>query len=48
MKFQRVSSEDCRTPVRGQTVKQRAEIRSAFEFFTIAQSFRERSFENVN
>ena len=29
MKFQRVLSEDCRTPVRGQTVKQSAEIRSA-------------------
>ena len=30
VKFQRVSSEDRRTPVRGQTVKQNAEIRSAF------------------
>ena len=32
----RVSSEDCRTPVRGQTVKQSAEMRSALEFFAIA------------
>ena len=29
MKFQRVSSEDCRTPVRGQAVKQCAEFQSA-------------------
>ena len=36
VKFERVSSEDCRTPVRGQTVKQSTEIRSAFEFFATA------------
>ena len=41
MKFQRVSSEDHRTPVRGQTVKQSAEMRSALEFFATPQSFRE-------
>ena len=35
VKFQRVSSEDCSTPVRGLTVKQNAEIRSAF--FATAQ-----------
>ena len=28
VKFQRMSSEDCRTPVRGQTVKQNAKMRS--------------------
>ena len=36
MKFQRVSSEDHRTPVRGQTVKQSAEFRPPFEFFATA------------
>ena len=36
VKFQRVSSEDCRTPVRGQTVKQSVEMRSALEFFATA------------
>ena len=39
---QRVSSEDRRTPVRGQAVKQSAEMRSALEFFATAQSCRER------
>ena len=28
-KFQRVSSEDCRTPVRGQAVKQSSEFQSS-------------------
>ena len=42
-KLQRVSSEDCRTPVRGQAVEQSAEMRSALEFFATAQSCRERS-----
>ena len=37
-KLQRVSSEDCRTPVPGQTVKQCSEMRSALEFFATAQS----------
>ena len=46
-KLQRVSSEDCRTPVRGQ-VKQSAEMRSALELFATAHSFRERSLESVN
>ena len=35
VKFQRVSSEDCSTPVRGQAVNQSAELRSAF--FATAQ-----------
>ena len=35
MKFQRLSSEDCRTPVCGHAVKQSAEFRSAF--FATAQ-----------
>ena len=47
-KLQRVSSEDRRAPVRGQAVKQSAEIRSALEFFATAQSFRERLLESVN
>ena len=38
VKFQRMSSEDCRTPVPGQTVKQCSEMRSALEFFATAQS----------
>ena len=42
-KLQRVSSEDCRTPFRGQAVKQSAEMRSALEFFATAQSCCERS-----
>ena len=37
----RVSSEDFRTPVRGQAVKQSSEMPSALEFFATAQSFRE-------
>ena len=37
----RVSSEDRRTPVRGQTVKQCAELLSALELFATAHSFRE-------
>ena len=44
----RVSSEDCRTPVCGQAVKQSSEMRSALEFFATAQSCRERSLESVN
>ena len=44
-KLQRVSSEDRRTPVCGQAVKQSAEMRSALEFFATAQSCRERSLE---
>ena len=40
-KLQRVSSEDRRTPVRGQAVEQSAEMRSALEFFATGQSFRE-------
>ena len=47
-KWQRVSSEDRRTPVRGYAVKQSAEMRSALEFFATAQSCRERSIESVN
>ena len=43
-----VSSEDRRTPVRGQAVKQSTELRSALEFFATAHSFRERSLESVN
>ena len=42
------SSEDLRTPVRRQAVKQSAELRSALVFFATAQSFRERSLESVN
>ena len=41
----RVSSEDSRTPVCGQAVKQSAEMQSALEFFATAQSCRERSLE---
>ena len=37
--WQRVSSEDRRTPVRGQAVKQSAEMRCALEFFATAQSY---------
>ena len=48
VEFQRVSSEDCRTPICGQAVKQNAEMRSALEFFVTAHSFRERSQESVN
>ena len=40
-KLQRVSSEDLRTPVLGQAVNQRAEVRSAMEFFARARSFPE-------
>ena len=47
-KLQRVSSEDYRTPVRGQAVNQSAEMRSVLEFFATAHSFRERSIESVN
>ena len=39
--LQRVSSEDRRTPVRGQAVEQSAEMRSALEFFATGQSFPE-------
>ena len=39
--LQRVSSEDHRTPFRGQAVEQSAEMRSALEFFATAQSCRE-------
>ena len=39
--LQRVSSEDRRTPIRGQAVEQSAEMRSALEFFATGQSFRE-------
>ena len=42
-KFQRVSSEDRRTPIRGQAVKQSAEMRSALVFFATAQSCRWRA-----
>ena len=41
------SSEDLRTPVRRQAVKQSAELRSSLVFFATAQSFRERSLESV-
>ena len=41
-KLQRVSSEDRRTPVCGQAVKQSAVMRSALEFFATTQSCRER------
>ena len=41
-KLQRVSSEDCRTPVCGQAVKQSAEMQSALEFFATALSSCER------
>ena len=47
MKLQRVSSEDHRTPVCGQAVKQSAVMLSALEFFATGQSFRERSLESV-
>ena len=47
-KLQKVSSEDFRTPVRGQAVKQNAMMRSALEFFATAQSCCERSLESVN
>ena len=46
MKLQRVSSEDCRTPFRGQAVKQSAELQSALEFFATAHSFRVRTLES--
>ena len=39
--LQSVSSEDHRTPVRGQAVEQSPEMRSALEFFATAQSYRE-------
>ena len=39
---------DVPEPVRGQAVKQSAEMSSAVEFFATAQSFRERSLESVN
>ena len=42
-KLQRVSSEDRKTPVCGQAVKQSAEMRSALEFFATAHSCRELS-----
>ena len=42
VKLQRVSSEDRRTPVCGQAVKQSAVMRSALEFFATTQSCRER------
>ena len=45
--LQRVSSEDRRTPVRGQAVEQSAEMRSALEFFATAQSCRERQFQST-
>ena len=48
MKFQRVSSEDCSTPVLGQAMKQSAEFRSALEFLATTQSCCERSLESVN
>ena len=48
VKLQRVSSENHRTQVRGQAVKQSSEIQSALEFFTTSQSCRERSLESVN
>ena len=48
MRSCRVSSEDCRTPFRGQAVKQSAKMRSAVEFFATAQSGCERSPESVN
>ena len=41
VKLQRLSSEDFRTSVRGQAVKQISEMPSALEFFATAQSFRE-------
>ena len=48
VKLQGVSSEDLRTPICGQAVKQSAEMRSALEFFATTPSFRERSLESVN
>ena len=47
VKFQRVSSEDCSTPVRGQAVNQSAEIQSAFVFFATAYLFREHSLDSA-
>ena len=47
-KFQRLSSEDCRTPVRGQAVDQSAEFRSALEFFATAQMFIIHIFNSVH
>ena len=44
----RMSSEDRRTPVRRQTLKQSAELRSALELFATAQSFRGCSLLSVN
>ena len=48
VKLQRVSSENHRTQVRGQAVKQSSEIQSALEFFATSQSCCERSLESVN
>ena len=39
-KLQRVSSGDCRSPVRGQAVEQSVEMRSALEIFATAHSCR--------
>ena len=38
----------CRTPFRGQAVKQSAEMRSALEFFATAQLYCERALESVS
>ena len=47
-KLQRLPSEDFRTPVCGQAVKQSAEMRSVLEFLATTQSCCERSLESVN
>ena len=46
-KLQRVSSEDRRTPFRGQVVKQSTEMRPVLDFFATAQSFCGRSLQSV-
>ena len=46
-KLQRVSSEDCRTPFRGQAVKQSTEMRPVLDFFATAHSFCGRSLQSV-
>ena len=48
MKFQRVSSEDSRTPVRGQALKQKCRNAVCVEFLATTQSCCERSLESVN
>ena len=46
-KLHRVSSEERRTPFRGQAVHQSTEVRSVLDFFATAQSFCGRSLQSV-